>query len=1212
MNAPSVRFGCPPRGGSLAPTTRVAVGLALLLIPVAGVLAQEGLARASLPLELATGEPVALPSTASGSAATAAAGDACDRYAAPFFRGSGGFVVEPKDGRSADVTVQQGGASDTRTVVAGRDGLVVDLLASPLCTGPNGVSPAECQVSFSGIWGGGWYWVNGDRNAAVAPLVCSEDLGGGEAPLDPGGVQTLPSSFGTGTLFVHDTQGLMGIVPRLSPTGSGATPSCERYVAPFFRGRGGFVARPEAGQTAEVMIERGSSIERAPLSPRSDGFAVELLSDSLCSDADGEPVECRVSFTGIGAGGWYWVNGDRNAAVAPLVCEESLNGTPALQPGGVETSRAAFGTGTLFVHETQRLMGIVPHVFGAIDDERQVEVRVSLFGGGTVDVVGDGELACAETGQCSGYFPASGALTLTGAASPGYALDNWGGCDELVGADCVVALHSNRLVFASFASTQPARLSDRVVEFDERRLDDILRYDPQSGVLVLAADARVDDIGIHSILLSSIIDPERDFDSYFLRRVTDLKQSAGSPAYLKTAQATLVDLFAEGSLAARASLGAEAVSSYILPPGIVPASHPASEMTVRELPDGRRAFELSRREQPLEAVAMPVLNVLEGDLEYEDTIPIELKFELDDRVDGETVAKVTGKFAFHLTVEYLLDFDATGSRWRPWERELGEAEAKASLTSTVTVDKLVVEPGASGQFFNKSLDGLEIKLGTLSLGGVPVFLSLTGSVYLAPELTARVEPDMSLRANLTAGLKYKKGQGGWKTIWHPSFESSLGFPPGGLNAEAHLRAGVSVDLHAKVLNMAGPILYVGPYLDATAKLYSPPRGACWWDYDAEVGGEVRIGGTLELLDHTLFEIKPPWTIWNKPLWQGGRDCPDEAPPSPAPPDGLRFPHKTANSITVAWERPLEGGRVSYEVRYEREGNLRPFRKYTAPAVPRFTDRDALPDTRYCYQVRTVVGRAKSVWSRRQCERTLPLDVAPPSAPGGIVAEARSSSAISLSWDRSVDNRGVSHYVIVQAAEGTASDDAFAIASTGGNSYVVTGLNQETDYCFGARAVDRAGNASDVVEMACTSTFASDQARWRFRIACTGQAYVVRGFVDLDEDFVTDVSILGEAEDYDGGKLTYALTGPYDSATQILDGRIDWNVDGSAAIRTDRFQADLSLDDTGDIPTSKSGSRAECDAVIRFDRRDGATSDAGPTWARPPSGGGARVALVGRF
>ena len=52
-----------------------------------------------------------------------------------FFRGTGGFVAAPTNGRSIEVTIERGEESVTETLYARADGLVVQLLNDPLCAG---------------------------------------------------------------------------------------------------------------------------------------------------------------------------------------------------------------------------------------------------------------------------------------------------------------------------------------------------------------------------------------------------------------------------------------------------------------------------------------------------------------------------------------------------------------------------------------------------------------------------------------------------------------------------------------------------------------------------------------------------------------------------------------------------------------------------------------------------------------------------------------------------------------------------------------------------------------------------------------------------------------------------------------------------------------------------------------------------------------------
>ena len=97
------------------------------------------------------------------------------------------------------------------------------------------------------------------------------------------------------------------------------------------------------------------------LEPDSDGLVRKLFGEPLCVGMDGNAYAARsVSITGAEPGAWYWVRDERNAAASPFMCESELGGPDANDPGGVDA--ASGDHGTLFKHQTQRLIGIVPHV----------------------------------------------------------------------------------------------------------------------------------------------------------------------------------------------------------------------------------------------------------------------------------------------------------------------------------------------------------------------------------------------------------------------------------------------------------------------------------------------------------------------------------------------------------------------------------------------------------------------------------------------------------------------------------------------------------------------------------------------------------------------------------------------------------------------------------------------------------------------------------
>lgn len=156
----------------------------------------------------------------------------CNAYVAPFFQGQGGIVVQPT-GSQVTFDVSAPGKVSQPYVVSTIPGVTlvqgVNLggggdLVLDMCTNTSGSGPVECRLAVEGIESGGWYWMNAwgirsgsgkvVRNAATAPFICEDQLGG-RAALEVDGVTETRSVYGTGTLLVHDNVDLMGIVPHL-------------------------------------------------------------------------------------------------------------------------------------------------------------------------------------------------------------------------------------------------------------------------------------------------------------------------------------------------------------------------------------------------------------------------------------------------------------------------------------------------------------------------------------------------------------------------------------------------------------------------------------------------------------------------------------------------------------------------------------------------------------------------------------------------------------------------------------------------------------------------------------------------------------------------------------------------------------------------------------------------------------------------------------
>jgi hypothetical protein len=100
----------------------------------------------------------------------------------------------------------------------------------------------------------------------------------------------------------------------------------------------------------------------------------------------------------------------------------------------------------------------------------------------------------------------------------------------------------------------------------------------------------------------------------------------------------------------------------------------------------------------------------------------------------------------------------------------------------------------------------------------------------------------------------------------------------------------------------------------------------------------------------------------------------------------------------------------------------------------------------------------------------PGDTSAPTTPGSLVASTDGPFGITVSWQASSDNVGVSAYR-VERCQGAACTNFSQVATPTGTSFSDTGLNPATAYAYRVRAGDAAGNLSTYSNTA-TSTTAS--------------------------------------------------------------------------------------------------------------------------------------------
>lgn len=142
---------------------------------------------------------------------------------------------------------------------------------------------------------------------------------------------------------------------------------------------------------------------------------------------------------------------------------------------------------------------------------------------------------------------------------------------------------------------------------------------------------------------------------------------------------------------------------------------------------------------------------------------------------------------------------------------------------------------------------------------------------------------------------------------------------------------------------------------------------------------------------------------------------------------------------------------------------------TSYAAPAHSSTNLLPSTNYTYKVKTVNIFGSSSDSNTTSATTT-ADTDPPTQPQNLEVRSKTTSKITLSWDNSIDNIGVTEYLIeyFETSEGNSSgreekstnskSEAQSITSMS-NGISVDNLIPNTNYTFTVMAVDASSNQS---------------------------------------------------------------------------------------------------------------------------------------------------------
>ena len=197
----------------------------------------------------------------------------------------------------------------------------------------------------------------------------------------------------------------------------------------------------------------------------------------------------------------------------------------------------------------------------------------------------------------------------------------------------------------------------------------------------------------------------------------------------------------------------------------------------------------------------------------------------------------------------------------------------------------------------------------------------------------------------------------------------------------------------------------------------------------------------------LFALSPSGATGAKPCSArpNARPCADKT--APTTPGNLTVTGTTATTVTVWWTASSDNVGVTGYTLFRDGGTV------TTTTSTGFTYTDLSCATSYVFAVDAYDAAANHSAQASVATSTAacPTDTTPPSTPTGLKQTGSTQTSVSLAWNASTDNIGVTRYNVFRggAPDGTSP----------GTTYTSNGLTCGTSYFFSVQAQDAAGKVS---------------------------------------------------------------------------------------------------------------------------------------------------------
>ncbi len=208
--------------------------------------------------------------------------------------------------------------------------------------------------------------------------------------------------------------------------------------------------------------------------------------------------------------------------------------------------------------------------------------------------------------------------------------------------------------------------------------------------------------------------------------------------------------------------------------------------------------------------------------------------------------------------------------------------------------------------------------------------------------------------------------------------------------------------------------------------------------------------------------------WESPAISGNSTTIDVT--LPAPPTLLTCAKIGGKYIEIYWNASPSADVAGYEVYVNHSGSAVSFYLVTTTTNNFFNHTGLVEETTYYYQVRAYDEvPLLSVFSNVASATT--LDITPPAAPTGLVAQDPTGHSITLVWTANSELDIKGYHIYINDTGAGSTGPFHWIGSTTGTStgYTVGGLQEETTYYFVIGAYDEVPNNSILSDIASATT-----------------------------------------------------------------------------------------------------------------------------------------------